>query len=90
MPLTIQQIEALARSNLRGDYFANFNDRAQNLYNKRDRALHVGCTHAEFRAWMAHPERYAKERQIRAECRVALAALFARLYQEQQKKGTIP
>lgn len=95
MSLTIQQIEALARRNLRGEYLANFNDRANNLFTQCYKALRhndrvpsvVGHTHVGFQAWMVHPERREKERLIRTECRVALAALFAKLYKEQQEQA---
>lgn len=68
---------------------ANFNDRARNLRTKRDQAIRAakraGAEKYGFRRRHFNREVSEKESRIRTECRAALAALFAKLYAEQEE-----
>lgn len=94
MSLTIQQIEALARRTLRGDFQGFFFDRAEVLYRMREANIRTSLRAAvgvsgHLYGNKTHREHREREKLIRIECRVALAALYARLYQEQQERDQI-
>lgn len=93
MTLRIQQIEALARRNLRGDYLIQFDAQATALYGVRDRAIRAakrqGVEKYGYRRRHFNREVSEAETRLRTECRVAIAALFARLHQEQEGKRDV-
>lgn len=90
MAFTLIQLRALAQRNLREEYRTRYNNKVMALYAARDKEINRNNRAPPgipFQAWMVSGARAERDRAIRLKCRVAVATLFAKLYQEQEAEN---